>query len=172
MSDVIALTRQQIARFVGNDPVSVRALEALFQRVMSEQPDESETVGLSADVAIGASQAAATAATVAQASAEEAIAAAQIAHSAARVTAEGNDYPIAQHPATAAVWDAIQQLADAVHIARSGAYQHFYEFQRVGADPTTNDIPDGQYGLFKNTASGLLQLWANDGGVMRSVTLT
>ncbi len=40
------------------------------------------------------------------------------------------------------------------------------------ADPTTDDILSGQYKLWKNTTSGTLKLVANDGGTLKSVTLS
>ena len=40
------------------------------------------------------------------------------------------------------------------------------------ADPTTSDIAVGTGKLWKNTTSGQLKLWANDGGTMKSVLLT
>lgn len=39
-------------------------------------------------------------------------------------------------------------------------------------DPTTTNITAGNWALYKNTTSGLLKLWANDGGTLKSVTLT
>jgi hypothetical protein len=39
-------------------------------------------------------------------------------------------------------------------------------------DPTTGQIAAGEWALYKNTTSGLLKLWANDGGSLKSVTLT
>jgi hypothetical protein len=39
-------------------------------------------------------------------------------------------------------------------------------------DPTTTDITASKFAIYKNTTSGLLKLWANDGGTMKSVTLT
>lgn len=38
--------------------------------------------------------------------------------------------------------------------------------------PTTADISSGNWAIYKNTTTGTLKLWANDGGVMKSVTLT
>jgi hypothetical protein len=38
-------------------------------------------------------------------------------------------------------------------------------------DPTTAQIPAGNWALYKNTTSGALKLWANDGGTMKTVTL-
>ncbi len=42
----------------------------------------------------------------------------------------------------------------------------------AAADPTPSDIPAGSWMVWKNTMGGGLALWANDGGTMRSVTLT
>jgi len=38
--------------------------------------------------------------------------------------------------------------------------------------PTTSDIAAGQWAVYKDTSGGSVRLWANDGGVMKSVTLT
>ncbi len=45
-------------------------------------------------------------------------------------------------------------------------------FNSKAGDPTTSDIAAGFQAVYKNTSSGLLSLWANDGGVMKSVALT
>lgn len=45
-------------------------------------------------------------------------------------------------------------------------------FTTSGADLTTADVPAGQWRMHKNTTSGQLRIWANDGGTMKSVTLT
>jgi len=42
---------------------------------------------------------------------------------------------------------------------------------KVG-DPDTSDIPDGKWAIYKNTSSGDVGLWVNDGGVMKSTLLT
>jgi hypothetical protein len=39
-------------------------------------------------------------------------------------------------------------------------------------DPAASDIPPGEFRIWKNTTSGALRLWANDGGTLRSTTLT
>lgn len=39
-------------------------------------------------------------------------------------------------------------------------------------DPVAADIPSGFSAVYKNTTSGLVKLWANDGGTFKSVTLT
>lgn len=62
----------------------------------------------------------------------------------------------------------------------SGEYYHLTSTQHTRAtgfisasgDPGTGDIAAGQWALYKNTTSGLLKLWANDAGTMKSVTLT
>ena len=45
-------------------------------------------------------------------------------------------------------------------------------FISQATNPTTTDIPVGQWALYKNTATNTLKLWANDGGTLKSVTLT
>lgn len=45
-------------------------------------------------------------------------------------------------------------------------------FSSAAADPTTADIPAGEWRVQKNTTSGQLRLWANDGGTIKSVLLT
>jgi hypothetical protein len=39
-------------------------------------------------------------------------------------------------------------------------------------DPTTTDIPASAWAIYKNTSSGTVKLWVNDGGTLKSVTLT
>lgn len=64
----------------------------------------------------------------------------------------------------------------------AGDYQHLTSAQ-VGtlglltmtsqsADPSTSDITAGTAKLYKNTTSGTVKLWVNDGGTMKSVTLS
>lgn len=40
------------------------------------------------------------------------------------------------------------------------------------SDPVAADIPSGFGALYKNTTSGVVKLWVNDGGTFKSVTLT
>ena len=62
----------------------------------------------------------------------------------------------------------------------AGQYYHLTQTQHTRAtsfisqttDPTTTDIPANEWALYKNTTSGVLKLWANDGGTLKSVTLT
>lgn len=39
-------------------------------------------------------------------------------------------------------------------------------------DPGTAGVPSGTWSIWYNSTSGLTKLWANVGGVMKSVTLT
>lgn len=43
-------------------------------------------------------------------------------------------------------------------------------FAAASAEPPTG-IPPGAWALVKNTSSGVLKLWANDGGTLKSITL-
>jgi hypothetical protein len=45
-------------------------------------------------------------------------------------------------------------------------------FYSQSTDPGTTGVPNGTWSVWKNTTSGLVKVWANDGGVMKSVTLT
>lgn len=44
--------------------------------------------------------------------------------------------------------------------------------QSKATDPTTADITASNWALYKNTTSGTVKLWANDGGTLKSVALT
>lgn len=39
-------------------------------------------------------------------------------------------------------------------------------------DPGTAGVPSGTWAVWKNTTSGLVKLWVNDGGVMKSVLIS
>jgi hypothetical protein len=39
-------------------------------------------------------------------------------------------------------------------------------------DPGTGGVPSGTWAVWKNTTSGIVKLWVNDGGIMKSVTIT
>lgn len=39
-------------------------------------------------------------------------------------------------------------------------------------DPTTSTVSSGEWQLFKNTTTGVVKLWTNDAGTMKSVALT
>lgn len=45
-------------------------------------------------------------------------------------------------------------------------------FYSQTTDPGTAGVPNGSWSIWKNTTSGTVKLWLNDGGVMRSVTIT
>lgn len=47
-----------------------------------------------------------------------------------------------------------------------------YRTVSKAGNPDTSDIASGHWTVYKNTSSGDLKLWANDGGVMKSVALT
>ena len=40
------------------------------------------------------------------------------------------------------------------------------------SDPSTSDISSGLSKLYKNTTTNTIKLWVNDGGTLKSVTLT
>jgi hypothetical protein len=67
----------------------------------------------------------------------------------------------------------------------SGQYYHLTSAQHTAlgnigllpmtsqaADPTASDIAASTAKLYKNTTSGTVKLWVNDGGVLKSVTLS
>lgn len=45
-------------------------------------------------------------------------------------------------------------------------------FYAAIADPGTTGVPNGTWAVWKNTTSGIVKLWVNDGGVMKSITIT
>lgn len=59
---MITLTRQQIARIVGNDQAAVRALEAFFQAVNTDLPNSQAADTLEAGAALASANEAAAAA--------------------------------------------------------------------------------------------------------------
>jgi hypothetical protein len=54
---------------------------------------------------------------------------------------------------------------------RRGHYYNLHTRTKAGT-PTTSDIPDGYWMIYKDTSGGSIRLWVNDGGTMKSVTLT
>jgi hypothetical protein len=44
--------------------------------------------------------------------------------------------------------------------------------QTKAGTPTTSDIPAGFWMVYKDTSGGSIRIWANDGGTMKSITLT
>lgn len=61
----------------------------------------------------------------------------------------------------------------------AGEYNHLTNAQLARATtviskagvPTTSDIAAGQWAIYKNTSGGTIALYANDGGVIKSVAL-
>ena len=47
----------------------------------------------------------------------------------------------------------------------------FNETLTLSTDPGVNDIPANTWRVVKNSTSGSLKLWANDGGTLKSVVL-
>jgi hypothetical protein len=45
------------------------------------------------------------------------------------------------------------------------------QVNQLAADPTTAEILVNTWAVYKNTTSGVVKLWCNDAGVMKSVTL-
>lgn len=45
-------------------------------------------------------------------------------------------------------------------------------FYSQSTNPGTAGVPNGTWSVWKNTTSGEVRLWANDGGVMKSVLLS
>lgn len=45
-------------------------------------------------------------------------------------------------------------------------------FYAQTTDPGIAGVPNGTWAVWKNTTSGVVKLWVNDGGVLKSVTLT
>lgn len=56
-----------------------------------------------------------------------------------------------------------------LEIVRKNINQPPYNSQAT--DPTTAGVPAGTWSVWKNTTSGLVKVWVNDNGVMKSVTL-
>lgn len=51
-------------------------------------------------------------------------------------------------------------------------YSRATTLQTKASDPTTSDLAASKWAIYKNTTSGVTKLWVNDGGTMKSVTLT
>lgn len=45
-------------------------------------------------------------------------------------------------------------------------------FYAQTTDPGAAGVPSGTWSVWKNTTSGVVKLWVNDGGVMKSVTIS
>jgi len=44
-------------------------------------------------------------------------------------------------------------------------------FYTSASDPTSTDITSGCFSVWKNSGTGIVKLWANDGGTMKSIAL-
>lgn len=69
------------------------------------------------------------------------------------------------------VGDGLEAAGSSTTVPR-GDHKHQLSFKSASADPTTTDITAGNAMLWKNTTSGELRLWANDGGTLKSVLLS
>lgn len=64
----------------------------------------------------------------------------------------------------------------------SDSYKQFFEilrkqvnapvFYASTSDPGVAGVPNGTWSVWLNTTSGVLKVWANQGGVLKSTTLT
>jgi hypothetical protein len=45
-------------------------------------------------------------------------------------------------------------------------------FYSQATDPGTAGVPNGTWSIWKNTTTSVVKLWVNDGGVMKSVTIS
>lgn len=45
------------------------------------------------------------------------------------------------------------------------------KFYTQATDPGIAGVPSGTWSIWKNTTSGAVKLWVNDGGVMKSVAI-
>lgn len=46
------------------------------------------------------------------------------------------------------------------------------QYSEKAGPPTTDEIPPGEWAIYKDSTGGTLKLYANDGGTIKSVTLT
>ena len=64
------------------------------------------------------------------------------------------------------------RFAIAAENAGTGAARSLeISFYTSASDPTSTDITDGCFSVWKNSGTGTIKLWANDGGTMKSVAL-
>jgi hypothetical protein len=64
------------------------------------------------------------------------------------------------------------RFAIAAEKAGTGAARSLeISFYTSASDPTSTDITDGCFSVWKNSGTGTIKLWANDGGTMKSVAL-
>ena len=64
------------------------------------------------------------------------------------------------------------RFAIAAENAGTGAARSLeISFYTSASDPTSSDITSGCFSVWKNSGTGTIKLWANDGGTMKSVAL-
>ena len=64
------------------------------------------------------------------------------------------------------------RFAIAAENAGTGAARSLeISFYTSASDPASTDITDGCFSVWKNSGTGTIKLWANDGGTMKSVAL-
>ena len=51
-------------------------------------------------------------------------------------------------------------------------YDSQFHIYQQASDPTTTDVYVNTWAIYKNTGSGVVKLWVNDAGTLKSVTLT
>lgn len=51
-------------------------------------------------------------------------------------------------------------------------YTRATTLQTKAGDPTTTDLAASKWAVYKNTSTGQVRLWVNDGGTMKSVILS
>ncbi len=65
-------------------------------------------------------------------------------------------------------FDAIVEIINNSALAAIGSLILYSD----AVDPTSLEIDDGYAKLYKNTTTDVIKLWVNDGGTMKSVTLS
>lgn len=64
------------------------------------------------------------------------------------------------------------RFAIAAENAGTGAARSLeISFYTSASDPTSTDITSGCFSVWKNSGTGIVKLWANDGGTMKSIAL-
>lgn len=53
-----------------------------------------------------------------------------------------------------------------------GVYCKITLFHSSSIDPTVTDVPPNSYRMWKNTTTGAVKFFVNDGGTLKSVTLS
>lgn len=65
-----------------------------------------------------------------------------------------------------------KQHLTSAQVTSIGTIGQFLTATSQASDPVAANITAGTAKLYKNTTSGLVKLWYNDGGTLKSVTLT